>query len=60
MILLTAAAISGVTPARMAVRSSGVAASRYSRKAPTVRAAIGAKATGSWVSAIRRVTSSAS
>ena len=62
LILLTAAAISGVTPGASAVSASVVASSdsSQSRKPPTVRCAIGAKAALSCVSTMRRVTSSLS
>ncbi len=60
MIFETAAAISGVTPARIGGSASGAAASSQSRKPPTVRCAMGAKAAASCVSRISRVTSSAS
>ena len=62
MILETAAAISGVMPGAKAARVSVVASweRRQSRKPPTVREAIGAKALGLWVSKMRRVTSSVS
>lgn len=58
----TAAAISGVTPGASLRRISGVAASdsSQSRKPPTVSEATGAKALASWLSMMRRVTSSAS
>ena len=46
MILLTPAAISGVRPGRSAASAAGSAASSQSRKPPTVRWAIGAKAGG--------------
>ena len=60
--LLTAAAISGVMPrrTRASVASSAASPSSQSRKSPTVRWAISAKAVASWLSRIRRVTSSVS
>ena len=60
--LLTAATISGVSPGPRAARASGDAAgdSSQSRKPPTVRGRTGAKAAGSWLSMISRVTSSVS
>ena len=60
--LLTAAAISGVSPGASAASASLVAASdsSQSRKPPTVRCATGANAPASCVSTISRVTSSAS
>ena len=62
LILLTAAAISGVMPGASAARTGVVASSdsSQSRKPPTVRCATGAKAARSWLSMMRRVTSSAS
>ena len=58
----TAAAISGVIPRDSLLRTSGVAASdnSQSRKEPTVSEDTAAKAAASWVSMIRRVTSSSS
>ena len=58
----TAAAISGVIPRDSFVRTSDVAASdsSQSRKPPTVSEDIAAKAAASWLSRIRRVTSSSS
>ncbi len=58
----TAAAISGVMPGAAAASAAVVAASpsSQSRNPPTVRCAIGAKAAASWVSTMRRVTSSSS
>ena len=58
--LHTAAAISGVTPGRMrtSAASSARSDSSQSRKSPTVRCAISAKAAASWRSTISRVTSS--
>ena len=60
--LLTAAAISGVTPGARVDRTDVVvsSASSQSRKPPTVRWAIGAKAAASWLSTMSRETSSAS
>ena len=62
MSLETAAAISGVSPEARAARFSVVASSEssQSRSWPTVRLATGAKAAGSCVSKMRRVTSSVS
>jgi len=62
MTLETAAAISGVIPGASAASAtlSATGESSHSRNAPTVRLATGAKAAGSWVSRIRRVTSSSS
>ena len=62
MILLAAAAISGVSPGASAASDSGVAASdsSQSRRPPTVRWRTGANAAASWLSTIRRVTSSLS
>ena len=63
MILLTAAAISGVRPGASARERLGGRRRRdssQSRKPPTVRCAIGAKAAWSWLSTISRVTSSVS
>ena len=62
LILLTAAAISGVTPGASAARAGVVASSEssQSRNPPTVRCATGAKAARSWLSMIRRVTSQTS
>ncbi len=62
MILHTAAAISGVRPGASAVSAAVSAASHssQSRNPPTVRCEMGAKAAASWVSMIRRVTSSSS
>lgn len=62
MILLTAAAISGIKPGASRARAGGEAASdsSQSRNSPTVRDATGAKAAASWPSRIRRVTSSVS
>jgi hypothetical protein len=59
LILLTAAAISGVTPGASAVSAGVVASSEssQSRKPPTVRCATGAKAVRPWLSMMRRVTS---
>ena len=58
----TAAAISGVTPRDSFARTAAVAASdsSQSRNAPTVSDEIAAKAAASWLSTIRRVTSSSS
>ena len=60
--LQTAAAISAVMPRASCFSTAGLAASdsRKSRKPPTVCEAIGAKARASWLSMIRRVTSSSS
>jgi hypothetical protein len=59
-----AATISGVSPgARPLIAASSPAAaqaSSRSRNSPTVSDATGAKAAGSWVSRINRVTSSSS
>ena len=62
MSLLTAATISGVRPGARALRAavSAVSPSSQSRRPPTVRCATGAKAAASWVSMMRRVTSSVS
>ena len=62
LILLTAAAISGVMPGASAARVSAVDASdrSQSRNPPTVRWAMVAKAARSWVSTMSRVTSSLS
>ena len=61
-IFVSAAAISGVRPGASAAkaRSSVASARRWSRSPPTVRCDTGAKAAASWVSRMRRVTSSAS
>ena len=59
MILLVAAAISGVIPGASAAMSVP-GRSRCSRNSPTVMWAMGAKAAASWPSRIRRVTSSSS
>ena len=58
----TAAAISGVIPRAAFCSVSEVAASdsSQSRKPPTVSDEIGAKLAASWLSMIRRVTSSSS
>ena len=60
--LLTAAAISGVTPGASAASAAVLAASdsSQSRNAPTVRCDTGANAAASWPSTISRVTSSSS
>ena len=62
MILLAAAAISGVTPGASWASTAvlAVSPSRNSRNSPTVSWATGAKAAASWPSQISRVTSSAS
>ena len=62
MILLTAAAISGVKPgaAAASVALSAASDSSQSRRPPTVRWETGAKAAASCVSTISRVTSSSS
>ncbi|MNI98470.1 hypothetical protein D3C73_1573170 [compost metagenome] len=62
MIFDTAAAISGVSPGARARRlaSSAWSLSSQSRRPPTVRWLTAAKALASWVSMIRRVTSSSS
>jgi hypothetical protein len=62
MSLLTAATISGVSPGDTAVSTSASAASSssHSRKPPTVRCAMVAKAARSWLSTMRRVISSSS
>ena len=62
MIFEMAAAISGVMPGARRASTSVVAASdsSQSRKSPTVMWATGAKAASSWLSTMRRVTSSAS
>ena len=65
MILLTAAAISGVRPGviaaiRAAPSSRAAASSSQSRNPPTVRWEIAEKAWRSWLSMISRVTSSVS
>ncbi len=65
MILLTAAAISGVMPGataaiRPAASSPATASSSQSRNAPTVRCEISENACWSWESMISRVTSSVS
>ena len=62
MIFETAAAISGVTPGAMRASTAGVARSErsQSRKSPTVRCAMGAKAASSCRSTMSRVTSSSS
>ena len=58
--LLTAAAISGVSPGARCASSAGPVASdsSHSRNPPTVRCATGAKASAWWVSMTSRVTSS--
>ena len=58
----TAAAISGVIPREIVLRTSELAfaESSQSRNDPTVSEEMTAKASGSWPSTIRRVTSSAS
>ena len=60
MILLTAATISGVSPAQAASSWTPVVpkSRSHSRNWPTERERSGAKATGSCESRIRRVTSS--
>ncbi len=60
--LLTAAAISGVSPVASAVSAwvSAAGESSQSRSPPTVSADTGVKAARSWVSRISRVTSSVS
>ena len=60
--LLTAAAISGVTPGAIAasVISSAACDSSQSRHPPTVRCEMAENAVASWVSTISRVTSSTS
>jgi len=60
LILLTAAAVSGVTPGASAASAGVVAASdkSQSRNPPTVRCATDAKAASSCVSMMSRVTSS--
>jgi hypothetical protein len=62
MILETAAAISGVIPGASAasVAPSAAGESSHSRNSPTVRLATGLKAALSWLSTMRRVTSSVS
>lgn len=62
MSLETAAAISGVSPGASAasVTASAASDSSHSRSSPTVIDATGAKAAGSWVSRMSRVTSSSS
>ncbi|MNO77693.1 hypothetical protein D3C76_688120 [compost metagenome] len=62
MIFDTAAAISGVSPGARArsAASSACSPSSQSRSPPTVRWLTGAKAARSWLSMIRRVTSSSS
>ena len=62
MILDTAAAISGVTPGAIRASIADVARSdsSQSRKSPTVRCEIGAKAASSCRSTMSRVTSSSS
>ena len=62
MVLLTAAAISGVMPGASTVSAALSAASLSSqlRKSPTVKCRTGAKAAASCVSMIKRVTSSSS
>ena len=62
MSLLAAAAISGVIPAASALRVwvSAASVSSQSRNCPTVNELMGAKAAASWLSRIRRVTSSCS
>ena len=58
----TAATISGVRPGARAARAAASAASEsnQSRNSPTVSEDTGAKAARSWVSTMRRVTSSSS
>jgi len=62
LILLTAAAISGMIPGASAASASVVGASdsSQSRSPPTVRWAITANAARSWLSTMSRVTSSLS